>query len=325
MKKIALAAALAAAFTGSAFAQSSVTLYGRINTTAEVQKTGTQDEKYVLQNNASRWGLRGTEDLGGGLSAFFQLETGFNSDTGASSAAGFNRDAYVGLTSKTLGTIKMGRFVGELYYGTLDWVAFMNHDTGTSSPDNLWLANGVYNVNAVQYLSPSFGGLVISGLISAGEGNPALPKTWEIAATYDQGPLHLGGGYTEQKDVTDTTFNKSFSIAGAYTFGDLTLGANYERNDLITVGKRNHYYLSAQYNIGALELHAGYQFADEFTNVPDSDATQYAVGVNYNLSKRTKVYGFFTKVNNSSAASYVTGANGVDFRSLAAFGIRHNF
>jgi predicted porin len=338
MKQIALVAALTAAFAGSAFAQSSVTLYGRINTSLELQKFSGESEKYVMQNNASRWGLRGEEDLGGGLSAYFQLEAGFGSDTGAGTAnpfsngSGFNRDAYVGLKSKDLGQIKMGRFVGELYYGTLDWVGFMNHDTGTSSPDNLWLSNAVYYNNAVQYLTPSFGGLVVSGVVSAGEGSTTQPKAYEIAATYDQGPLHLGAGYGQQ-EYRSGEKDKSFSAAVSYTIGDLTLGANWERNDLESAifgsagqaGTRDHVYLTGMYVIGALELHAGYQKADDFDNIADSGAQQYAVGVNYNLSKRTKVYAFFTKTDNDANAGYVSGTNGVDFRSFAAFGIRHNF
>ena len=85
MKRIALAAALVAATAGSAMAQSSVTLYGRLNTSIEQQDNDVID-KTVMQNNASRWGLRGNEDLGGGLSAFFQLESGFGSDTGSGGA-----------------------------------------------------------------------------------------------------------------------------------------------------------------------------------------------------------------------------------------------
>ena len=84
MKKIALVAALAAV-SASAFAQSSVTLWGRINTTVESQKIGGADRKVVVQNNNSRLGFKGQEDLGGGLKASFSLEHGLNSDTGAAS------------------------------------------------------------------------------------------------------------------------------------------------------------------------------------------------------------------------------------------------
>ena len=109
----------AAAFTGSAFAQSSVSLYGRINTTVEARKfSSADDEVYGMFNNASRWGLRGQEDLGGGLKAFFQLEQGFNSDTGAQTVAGkaWSRDAYVGLSSDSLARRIAKRSTGSLTF-----------------------------------------------------------------------------------------------------------------------------------------------------------------------------------------------------------------
>ena len=84
MKRIALVVALGAAFAAPAFAQSSVTVYGRLNTSGEWQDNiGVDDDRYVLQNNASRIGFKGVEDLGGGLKADFFLEHRFNSDNGA--------------------------------------------------------------------------------------------------------------------------------------------------------------------------------------------------------------------------------------------------
>jgi predicted porin len=93
---IAAAAVLAA---GTAFAQSSVQIYGRVNTSVERQKLGDVTTT-VMQNNASRWGLRGSEDMGGGLKGLFVLESGFNSDNGALTQAGalFGREACVWAT-----------------------------------------------------------------------------------------------------------------------------------------------------------------------------------------------------------------------------------
>lgn len=128
MKKSLLALVALGAFAGAAHAQSSVTLYGII------------DEGFIFNNNAkgvhlyglssgvmqgSRWGMRGTEDLGGGLKALFVLENGFNVNTGGLGQGGleFGRQAYVGLSSG-FGTLTMGRqydsvvdFVGPLEAG----------------------------------------------------------------------------------------------------------------------------------------------------------------------------------------------------------------
>ena len=76
--------------------------------------------------------------------------------------------------------------------------------------------------------------------------------------------------------------------------------------------------------MGASEFHVNVGRAGEFKNVNDSDATQFTLGYNYNLSKRTKVYGFYSRVNNSATAVYQSGVAGADFSSLAV-GIRHNF
>lgn len=321
MKKIALAAALAAAFTGSAFAQSSVTLYGRINTSAEVQKIGTQDEKYVLQNNASRWGLRGSEDLGGGLNAFFGLESGFNSDTGAG-AGGFGRDAYVGLKSAPLGQVRMGRFFSAIYYATADYISNHNHDTGTSS-DALY----VYRVdltNAVQYSTPSIGGFVGTATVAAGEGT--TDKTYELVGTYAVGNLHIGGGYSETERRLTLAKDKSVSVSAFYTIGAFSFGGLYERDDFETLnagrqlGSRDYGRIAGFYTVGAAEFHLNYGQAKSWEGLPNSGAKQYTAGINYNLSKRTKVYGFFTKIDDESAGFY-----GGDFRSLAALGLRHNF
>ena len=137
MTRIALAA-LAVMGATTAIAQSSVTLYGRINTTVERQKSGNQTVT-GMQNNASRWGIRGTEDLGGGLKAGFTLESGFNSDTGTGSGwthpttgMSFARQSEVNL-SGGFGMVRLGNFVPESYYATADYVSMHNHDTGSSS------------------------------------------------------------------------------------------------------------------------------------------------------------------------------------------------
>lgn len=323
MKKLALAAAMLAAFTGSAFAQSSVTLYGRINTSLEAQKLSNQsDETYLMRNNASRWGLLGSEDLGGGLSAFFNLESGFNSDTGAG-AGGFGRNAFVGLKSTTLGQIKMGRWaLGALYGSTIDYIGVFNHDTGLTSEDNLYALNVGFQ-NGVEYTSPNFGPVSFAVAANASEGTGN--KTYEGVVNFDQGTLHVGAGYSKTKSAAETDVIEGFSAAVSYGMGPLTLGLAYENDKAPVLGKRNQVTGTAMYAIGAAELHFSAGWADEWDNLPNSDAMQYTVGVNYNLSKRTKVYAFFYKIDNKSAASYVTGVNGVDLRSLGAFGIRHNF
>lgn len=178
MKKIVLAAALAA-LAIPAFAQSSVTLWGRINTSVESQKTGSADRVVKLQNNSSRLGVRGTEDLGGGLKAAFNLEHGFNSDTGSLQTFGspantfWSRQANVEL-SGSFGTVRLGTWFPDSYFSTVDRTSNHNHDTGTSS-DALFsdFALG-RRTNKVGYFSPVIEGFSFIASVHAGE---VLPTT----------------------------------------------------------------------------------------------------------------------------------------------------
>ncbi|GAO68826.1 porin [Comamonas sp. E6] len=327
MTRIALAA-LAVMGATTAMAQSSVTLYGRINTTVERQKVG--DESVSgLYNNASRWGIRGTEDLGGGLKAGFTLESGFNSDTGTGSAwthpttgMSFARQSEVNL-SGGFGMIRLGNFVPESYYATADYISMHNHDTGSSSDalyyDPVWFG-GLSTKNKIGYRTPSMGGLTVDASVSMHEKDPTVgPRKngYDLAANYATGPLHLGAGFSKVGD------NWQAALRGLYTFGQFTVGAYYQRNDQDLIGTRNNFRLSGMYTMGASEFHVNVGHANKWSKVADSAATQWTLGYNYNLSKRSKVYGYYTRVNNDSGAAYNAPA-GKDFGSIAV-GIRHNF
>jgi predicted porin len=340
MKKLALAAALTAAFTGSAFAQSSVTLYGRVNTTVEFQDNGAID-KTVVRNNASRWGLRGSEDMGGGLSAFFQLESGFASDTGASAPAGFNREAFVGLKSASLGQIKMGRITSALYFSTLDYIGNFNHDTGATSEDNIYGAyfingTGTQN-NAVEYTSPAFGPVSFAVTVAASEGSAANNKTYEGVVNYDQGSLHIGAGYAEYENSAGAKLGDFFSSAVSYGFGSFNVGLAYEHANSKAAsggfGKRDAVTFTGQYNLGASEFHLSVGYADKWKSVvADTKYIQYTLGYKYNLSKRTAVYAFYMNGDNNNAfgGNLYSGLSDLPARAnddyqIVGLGLRHNF
>jgi predicted porin len=322
MKRSLLIAALSTVAAGSALAQSSVTVYGRLNESIENQKNFTSDgDKTVLQNNASRLGFKGVEDLGGGLKAGFFLEHRFSADTGVAASPFWAGDSYVSLGSASFGEVKLGRITSAAYYATADYVSLHNHDTGTSE-DKLYTYLS-HNRNTVAYTTPNFGGFTLEGSVAAGEGEVIAPgvtqeKVYNLAANYDIGGLHLGAGYEKNAD------DKQYAIRALYELGAFTFGGYYQRSDLEGLGNRNAFRLSGMYTLGASEFHLNAGFADEWSNVADSDAKQYTVAYNYNLSKRTKVYAFYTKVDNSSNAAYFNDVAGRDPSSLA-LGIRHNF
>jgi predicted porin len=308
MKKIALVAALAAV-SASAFAQSSVTLYGRINTTVESQKVGNGDRTEVMQNNASRIGFKGLEDLGGGLKASFMLEHGLNSDDGrASSSAFWGREAWVQLAG-SFGAVRLGNFTSEAYFATADYVSMHNHDTGTSS-DALYDFSTYRSSNKIGYFTPDFGGLSGSASVSAGEGAAGREKLYDLAVNYVGGPLHLGAGYSKEGD------RNQFAVRGLYELGAFTFGGYYQLADNGTA-KRDVYRAAVMYALGASEFHLNYGITEGRGDFAAQGKTsQYTFGYNYNLSKRTKVYGFYTAQD--------ARVKSADFNSLAA-GIRHNF
>ena len=310
-------AVLALLGSTAAFAQSSVTLYGRVNTTVERQEVGNV-KTTGLFNNSSRFGFKGTEDLGGGLKAGFQLESGFSSDTGASSGAFFGRQSEVNL-SGGFGAVRLGRFIAESYYATADYVSMHNHDTGSSS--DAFYAYVMPDANKIAYRTPTFGGLTVDAAVALHEQAVGGKNAYDLAANYNLGALALGAGYSKQGDVNQ------FAVRALYTFGAFTVGGYVQRDDSAYVangGNRNTFRLAGAYNMGASEFHVNVGRAGEYKNLNDSDSTQYTLGYNYNLSKRTKVYGYYTHVNNSRNAAYQSGVAGADFSSVAV-GVRHNF
>ena len=331
-----LLALLATVGATSVMAQSSVTLYGRVNTSVERQKDGDVTTTGML-NNASRIGFKGVEDLGGGLKAGFVLESGFDSSNGAGTGwpglpsgtgINFGRQSEVNL-SGGFGMVRLGNFVPESYYATADFVSMHNHDTGSSSDalyyDPVWFG-GLGTKNKVGYRSPSLGGLVIDAAVNLHEKAAGTNEKngFDLAANYNLGALALGAGYSYVNS------NYQLGLRAAYTFGQFTVGGYYQRNKDDNqwvsggAGTRDNFRLSGMYTMGASEFHVNLGHANKWSNVPDSAATQWTLGYNYNLSKRTKVYGFYTRVNNSALSDVNVTKAGDNFSSFAV-GVRHNF
>lgn len=333
MKRHLTLAVLATLASGAALAQSSVTLYGRVNTTLERQKVDNVNSSSMV-NNSSRWGLKGSEDLGGGLKASFLLESGFASDTGAG-AGGFGRESWVGLESASLGKLRLGNVSSTaLYFATADYISLHNHDTG-SSADAFYLYQGT-STDTVAYTSPKLGGFVAEAQVGLDDG--AGRRTYVLAGNYDAGPLHLGGGYLKGTDSSGFGDGaKQFGIRALYEFGPMIFGAYYINDKIDAPGnvdlKRNTFRLAAQYNIGAGELHANVGIASKLkvsgTTQDGTGATQFTLGYNHNLSKRTKLYTFYTRITNKENIAYTLGGgqSGVDGSDPSSFavGVRHNF
>lgn len=309
MKSKHILAAVAALVAGGAHAQATTEIYGRINLSVERQDTD-GDKHSGLFDNSSRIGFRGHEDLGGGLKVGFVLEHGFNADTGAASTSSNAVGAFWGRESTLsisggFGTFRFGNMpASEAYFATADYVSMHNHDTG-SSADALYGFVAVGQLTStIAYTSPTVNGLRLDVQYGMKEGVRDAPLS--MAVNYDAGALHLGLGYE------DFDGNKSTALRALYEMGDITVGGYYEKGSGDT--RYNNFRVSGMYTMGASEFHLNYGKRGDTNDISGTDADQFTAGYNYNLSKRTKLYGFYTKLSVGSA----------DFSSIA-LGVRHNF
>ena len=249
MKRLALSSLSLALLgvTGMAHAQSSVTLYGLLDQSVQYVNNATPHGGSLVQLfggnlQGNRFGLKGTEDLGGGLKAIFQLENGFNINNGALGQGGlmFGRQAYVGVTSDSWGTLTAGRqydplvdmiqpLTGDNYFGST-----FATPGDVDNNDNSFRVN-----NAVKYVSPVFSGFQIEGLYALGgvAGATGSGQTWSGAATYATGPFSVAAGYLHASNASslatrtaaggwagtaggtfDTNFPADAGINSAYSF-----------------------------------------------------------------------------------------------------------
>lgn len=340
-------AVLAVCGTSAALAQSSVTLYGRVNTSIEHQKLGNASATGLV-SNSSFIGFRGTEDLGNGLKAGFILESQFNSDDGTGTAdsggVNFTRQSELNL-SGNFGMLRLGRFDPYSYSVTADAISMHNHDTGPTA--DMLYSGVLWGGNKIAYRTPTIAGFDAEVQYQFGEkekvadfkeniggntysGSAEHKNGWDLGVNYANGPLGLGFGYSQLKHdvsvavgpyVGTTNLKQSqLAIRASYEIGDLTLGAYYQKQDLkaseIGKVKRNVYRLAAKYVIGASELHANIGRADKFKFDGEKFGrapTQWTLAYNYNLSKRTKVYALYSNINNAVYSNVI----GNTFSSLS--------
>ncbi|QGZ63716.1 porin [Paraburkholderia acidisoli] len=211
----------------AAHAQSSVTLYGLID--AGIMYTNNAAGHALWQAtsgnvNGSRFGVRGSEDLGGRLHAVFVLENGFNVQNGKTGQDGrmFGRQAYVGLASDTFGTLTMGRQYDSLvdFVAPLSATAGTFGDTGFAHPfDNDNLNHSLRISNAVKFTSNTYGGLKFGALYAfSNQTDFSANRAYSFGASYTRGPLAIAAGYLQ----LNGTQGASASSAGAVDLAEST-------------------------------------------------------------------------------------------------------
>ncbi|SAK44011.1 porin [Caballeronia hypogeia] len=243
----------------SAFAQSSVTLYGVADVSVRylTNANANNDGKLYMTNGAitnSRIGFKGVEDLGGGLKAIFQLESGVELENGqySDSARAFNRAAFVGLSSQ-YGTVTLGRQKTPLFdtlSDTYDPLTVGNYF------ENAWLpvalGAGLYADNAVKY-NGTFAGLTIGAMYSFGTNYTATGA----GGFSGQVPGHMGAG-------------NMYGFTASYAMGPLSIGGGYQQNSDNSANKQKIWNANAVYTIGAAKLYVGYLHSTDDTGFVDS-------------------------------------------------------
>ena len=332
MKKSLIALAVLAA-SGAAMAQSSVTLYGVVDTGLTYSKgeESVYGMTHVGGNVNSRLGFRGVEDLGNGLKATFNLESGFSADDGTNymgqDGLAFTRTSTVGLAGN-FGEVRLGRMLTSSYLAVNRYDAFGDTGIGASLAWNIpQTGYAPRTENAISYTSPNFSGFKIGAEYGFGEKQKARDSRYfGMGATYDNGPLSLGLGYDRINNVGYVAANPpapaelgedltTWQLGGAYNFGVAKLLAFYKQTKYkdVLVGdseKLKTFGLGVTAPVGAAgEVRASYnnyKISDD-----NGKADQLSLGYVHNLSKRTALYGTY---------SYIKNKDGLDFELNGAMG-----
>lgn len=325
MKKSLIALAVLAA-SGAAMAQSSVTLYGVLDTGLTYSKG--EESVYGLThlggNTNSRLGFRGVEDLGNGLKATFNLEAGMGVDDGTDyftgSGMAFRRTSTVGLEGG-FGSVRLGRMLTSSYLAVSRYDAFGDTGIGASLA---WNANQTGYApraeNAISFTSANYNGFKFGVEYGFGEQKKASDRRYiGIGATYDNGPLSLGLGFDRLNgDTADNTAwdlnQTTWQLGGAYNFGVAKLMGFYKQSKYKETGlnagndsvKLKTFGLGVTAPVGAAgEVRASYNHyrgSADITglNTPTLKANQLSLGYVHNLSKRTALYGTYAYMKNSN-------------------------
>ncbi|MDQ3027818.1 MAG: porin [Pseudomonadota bacterium] len=359
-KKLIALAVAGACFASDAMAQTAnpVTLYGRAYLTLEsIEAKGSSPlvRRTRIEDQSSLLGVRGTEDLGGGLKAFFQLETAFRLDQAGTGFA--NRNSGVGLQGGW-GSFLMGRWdspfkvatiavdpFGDL---TIGGITVANNDQGNF--DNRF-------ANNLQYWSPNFGGFAFRLASQVDENRTSFacgsttaagqckPRNMAANVTFTRGPIYAFAAYEEHKDITATVREEEgAAVGGSFAFGPVKLGGLYEefkRNPQSGDGfhKRKSWMASVVWTLGNNQFIYQHQdseggnratvTATTLAVATSAECDVDAVGYQYNFSRRTFFLAQYVRVDNKNSNStcgsgqFGSGA-GADPRGVS-LGLRHVF
>jgi predicted porin len=339
MKKSLLTLATSVTVASVAHAQSSVTLYGVIDEGINFNNNANGGRQYALASGVlmgSRWGIRGVEDLGGGLKAIFALENGFDVNSGklGQGGLGFGRQAYVGLSSP-FGAVTLGRqydsvvdYVGQFGAGE-QWGGYL-----TAHPADIDNFNNTERVNnAIKFTSVKYAGLSLGGLYSLGgvSGSFSRNQIWSLGGSYAQGPFSVGAAYLNIRNpnasfygtgtvanatggslagnnfiptpvysgYASATTQQVIAAGGAYTIGPATIGATYSNVKFMGLN-------GTVSPLNAAGLSGTVTFNNGELNFKYQLTPALLLGAAYDYTKASSIAG-------KSGAQYHQGAIGADY------------
>lgn len=350
MQKKLIALAVAGLMSAPAFAQSNVTIYGVVDFgyvwTGDSAIPGVDSRQGIDGGNSAgnRIGFKGTEDLGNGLKASFVYETGVQGDYNHSDGLfnGNNRQAYVAL-SGNFGTVALGRQYApqhSLLAGNIDPFGF---GKGTVAAINNVYTGPARLDNLAAYVSPNWGGFsFVAGYTNNAIGNETVQngfgtgpdaRAWALYPTYKNGPVFVGLNVHQIHLNADSDFSiKTWDLGGTYDFGVVKLGAVYGVTDdeagLFTgagglAAKVKQWALTAAVPVGSAgKIQASFvrRKNDFDAAISDAKVTQWGIGYEHALSKRTAVYTAYSDINNKGSADWDDGGFGAGYIGTAQGG-----
>lgn len=345
MKKSLIALAVLAAASGAAMAQSSVTLFGIVDTAVGYVNNANAagNNLYGLStsgNATSRLGFRGTEDLGGGLKAGFWLEGEIFGDNGNANGFNFQRRSTISLMGN-FGEVRLGRDLTPTYVKTSSYDLFGQTGIGQFKGWSNWNgsavadANDVRSSNMVSYYTPNFSGF--TGGVGYGFDEQTTGKAGRYAGAfgaYDNGPLSVALSY-DRRDLAAASKRDTLTVSGSYDLNVAKLSTILQQSKYETPGladaKFNAYAIGASMPVGAGEFKLQYALYDQ--KAINSKAHQLSLGYVHNLSKRTAVYGTVAYLKNKDQSNLgldaknlnTTGPGAGNNQTGVQVGVRHSF
>jgi predicted porin len=353
MKTKLLTLALLLSVSGSATAQTGLTIYGIVDAAIAYDKgVSAADKSWRLQSgqqSGSRLGFRGTEDLGGGLAAVFTLENGFNVDDGTLGQSTstvtrlFGRQAWVGLNGG-FGSVRMGRQLTPLYNALLIVDPFAINLAGNAQRI---FGSGLYLVdpfsrtdNTLSYTTRDFGGFTGQVGYGFGEqpGSISAGRQAALGLAYVNGPINLQFAYQDSNDATlpasaaplgvGAADLRTAFIGGTYDFGVAKAhlafaDSKVEATATGTESDDRNWLLGVSAGAGTGTVLASYIHNDA-KDVPEGGTNQYAIGYTHPLSKRTNLYTSYSYTKNDSGVRLNAFRNGENGR-IFNLGVRHQF